>query len=151
MIRLAFDLGTYCGVAWSEKDDGSEVKYTCLNLSSKGHEGGGMRYLKFRQFLTTFVPTPDVVYYELVARHKGTAAAHVYGGLQAVLMAWCEENNIPYTGIAVQTIKKHATGKGNASKDMMIEAARKEFGYEGSDDNEADAIWVLDCGMSQQV
>ena len=41
-------------------------------------------------------------------------------------------------------IKKHATGKGNASKPMMIEAARNKLGYTGADDNEADALWILD-------
>ena len=147
MIRLAFDLGTYCGVAWSN-DEGDMYKYKLLDLSSKRHEGGGMRYLKFKQFLSAFKPIPDVVYYELVARHLGTEAAHVYGGLRAVLMAWCEENNIPYTGIPVGTIKKHATGKGNANKDMMIEAAREEFGYDGNSHDEADALWILDTGNS---
>ncbi len=30
------------------------------------------------------------------------------------LTAWCEHHNIPYQGVPVGTIKKHATGKGNA-------------------------------------
>jgi len=150
MIQMGMDLGTHCGVAWCD-DEGDIYQYRCLDLSSKGHAGGGMRYLKFRQFLTAFEPIPDVVYYELVARHEGTAAAHVYGGLRAVLMAWCEENKIPYTGIPVGTIKKHATGKGNASKEMMIEAARTEFGYDGDSHDEADALWILDTGMNQQI
>lgn len=147
MIYMAFDLGTYCGIAWSDND--RDINYKCLDLSSKGYEGGGMRYYKFRQFLYAFMPRPEVIFYELVARHEGTAAAHVYGGLRAVLMAWCEEYKIPYTGIPVQTIKKYATGKGNANKDMMIEAARNEFGYDGDDHNEADALWILDYGINQ--
>ena len=54
-------------------------------------------------------------------------------------------------GIPVGTIKKHATGKGNASKEMMIEAARKKLGYKDDDDNEADALWILDAGIALKL
>ena len=40
------------------------------------------------------------------------------------------------------TIKRHATGKGNADKDAMIAAARAR-GFSPADDNEADAIALL--------
>ena len=39
----------------------------------------------------------------------------------------------------VGTIKKHATGKGNASKDDMIASVRLR-GHNPADDNEADAL-----------
>jgi Holliday junction resolvasome RuvABC endonuclease subunit len=42
----------------------------------------------------------------------------------------------------VGTIKRHATGKGNASKEAMIAAACAR-GYSPADDNEADAIAIL--------
>lgn len=43
------------------------------------------------------------------------------------------------------TLKKFATGKGNAPKDAMIAAAIRRFGFAGSDNNEADAylLWCL--------
>ena len=40
-------------------------------------------------------------------------------------------------------IKKHATGKGNASKEAMLASARSK-GHDPSDDNEADALALLD-------
>ena len=50
------------------------------------------------------------------------------------------------------TIKKHATGKGNAGKDAVI-AAMRAAGFKPSDDNEADALallaWALDQGGVQ--
>jgi Holliday junction resolvasome RuvABC endonuclease subunit len=49
---------------------------------------------------------------------------------------------IPYQGVPVGSIKKHATGKGNASKEMMI-AAAKARGFRPADDNEADALAIL--------
>ena len=49
---------------------------------------------------------------------------------------------VPYQGVPVGTIKRHATGKGNAPKVAMIAAARGR-GYSPADDNEADAIALL--------
>jgi Holliday junction resolvasome RuvABC endonuclease subunit len=42
----------------------------------------------------------------------------------------------------VGTWKRHACGKGNASKQEVI-AAMRERGFEPADDNEADAIAIL--------
>jgi len=44
--------------------------------------------------------------------------------------------------VPVGTIKRFATGKGNANKAAMMEAARKR-GFSPTDDNEADAIAIL--------
>ena len=86
------------------------------------------------------------VYYEEVRRHAATDAAHVYGGLMATLTAWCEFHSIAYEGVPVGTIKKHATGKGNASKGMMIAAMRAK-GHYPADDNDADALALLHCQL----
>jgi Holliday junction resolvasome RuvABC endonuclease subunit len=83
-----------------------------------------------------------VVYFEEVRRHVGTDAAHVYGGLLAVLTAFCEERAIPYQGIPVGTIKKFATGRGTADKAAMLAAIRAK-GYAPKDDNECDAVALL--------
>ena len=90
------------------------------------------------------------IHYEEVRRHAGTDAAHVFGGLLATLTAWAEAGGIPYQGVPVGTIKRHATGKGNAPKPAMIAAIRSR-GFAPADDNEADAIaillWALEtCG-----
>jgi Holliday junction resolvasome RuvABC endonuclease subunit len=49
---------------------------------------------------------------------------------------------VPYQGVPVGTIKKHATGRGNADKQAMVAAARAR-GFSPADDNEADAIALL--------
>ncbi|AOE88332.1 hypothetical protein LBM341_00014 [Ralstonia solanacearum] len=64
------------------------------------------------------------------------------GRQQSHLSAWCEHHNIPYIGVPVGTIKKHATGKGNASKNEIIASVSKR-GHEPVDDNEADALAIL--------
>lgn len=154
MRILAIDPGTHCGVAWTDNGTTQAHQVTCLDLSPRRHEGGGMRFLKFRNNLSELCSDSSnvqAIFYEEVAAHKGTAAAHIYGGLVATLQTFCEERNIPYCGVPVGTIKKHATGKGNADKDKMIAAAREKLGYVGSDDNEADALWLLDYAVKDAL
>jgi Holliday junction resolvasome RuvABC endonuclease subunit len=106
------------------------------------YEGGGMRYLRFRSWLGDMQRLSgglQRIVFEEVRRHAGTDAAHIYGGFLAHLTAWCEERSIPYEGIPVGTIKRFATGKGNAPKDAML-AAMRARGFTPTDDNEADAI-----------
>ena len=76
-------------------------------------------------------------------------AAHVYGGLLATLSAWCEHHNLPYQGVPVGTIKRHATGKGNANKDEVIKAMQL-LGHSVKDDNEADALALLHWALDTQ-
>jgi Holliday junction resolvasome RuvABC endonuclease subunit len=89
------------------------------------------------------------VYFEEVRRHVGVDAAHAYGGFLAHLTAWCEHHQIPYQGVPVGTIKKHATGKGNAVKAAMMAAVRAK-GFLPVDDNEADALALLLWAMATQ-
>lgn len=50
------------------------------------------------------------------------------------------------TMVNASTLKTYATGKGNASKALVLVEAVKRLGYEGYDDNEADALWIADLG-----
>ena len=142
---LCIDIGTKLG--WAYEHDG-QIESGMADFSNKRHEGGGMRYLKFKRWLDALPVTPTEVYYELVRRHKGTDAAHVYGGLLGTLSSWCEDNSVPYAGETVQAIKKHATGKGNAGKELMIAAANLK-GQSSQDDNEVDAWWLLDMKLRE--
>ena len=140
MTVLALDLGTTTG--WAMRLNGQVFSGT-VSLKPSRYDGGGMRYLRFTRWLDEMAAEPlGAVYFEEVRRHAGTDAAHVYGGLMATLTAWCELRGIPYEGVPVGTIKKHATGKGNANKDAMIAAARAR-GFDPKDDNEADALAIL--------
>lgn len=143
MTILALDLGTTTGWAATMDDRGSVVSGTWC-FKPLRFEGGGMRYVRFREKLNDFKYRPPLqtIYFEEVRRHAGTTAAHVYGGFMAHLTAWCEENKVPYQSVPVGEIKKFWTGKGNASKDGMIEAARLR-GFDPVDDNEADALAIL--------
>lgn len=141
MTVLTLDLGSTTG--WCVAN-GATVISGVWKLKGGRYDGGGMRFLRFRGHLDEVhkISPIKIVFYEEVRGHKGVDAAHIYGGLQATLTAWCEDNKIPYEGVPVGTIKKFITGKGNASKAQVM-AAVARYGYAPSDDNEADAIALM--------
>ena len=147
VVILALDLGTHTGWALHQHD-GAIISGT-QHFTPSRFEGGGMRFLRFKHWLTETkqaAETIDAVFFEEVRRHAGVDAAHAYGGFLAHLTAWCEHHSIPYEGVPVGTIKKHVTGKGNADKDAVIAAIRNR-GFSPSDDNEADALALLDWAL----
>lgn len=145
---LALDLGTTTG--WAIYSTDGTITSGTETFKPGRFEGGGMRFLRFKRWLYELSLAESMltaVYFEEVRRHVGVDAAHAYGGFMAHLTAWCEHHNIPYQGVPVGTIKKHATGKGNAGKDEMIKAAR-DAGHAVKDDNEADALHLLKYALS---
>lgn len=145
MKFIGIDPGTACG--WGVVDgDGNRLASGVWDLSSRRHEGGGMRYVRARRAFAELLKTfkPEAVGYEEVRRHRGVSAAHVYGGIVAVIVSECEEAGVPYAGQPVGTVKKLATGKGNANKAAMIAAAEERWDVQMADDNEADALWVAE-------
>jgi Holliday junction resolvasome RuvABC endonuclease subunit len=148
-ILLALDLGTTTG--WALHGSDGHITSGSESFKPQRFEGGGMRFLRFKRWLTELKAVADGVgalYFEEVRRHVSTDAAHAYGGFLATLTAWCEHHQIPYHGVPVGTIKKHATGKGNAGKDMVV-ASMRARGHVPSDDNEADALALLYWAIAQ--
>ena len=138
---LALDLGTHTG--WALHSSDSLITCGTQHFAPHRFEGGGMRYLRFKHWLGDMHATPiEALFFEEVRRHVGVDAAHAYGGFLATLTAWCEHRRIPYQGVPVGTIKKHATGKGNAGKQAVLDAMRAQ-GHTPCDDNAADALALL--------
>ena len=139
---LAIDLGSTTG--WAARTDGRIVSGT-VEFRPSRFEGGGMRFLRFRRWLTdtkSAIGAIEEIVFEEVRGHRGVDAAHIYGGFLAILAAWCEHHEVPYRGVPVGTVKRHATGRGNANRRAVITAI-KARGFEPADDNEADAIAIL--------
>jgi hypothetical protein len=151
---LALDLGTTTG--WAIRGFDGLITSGTVSFKPSRYDGGGMRYLRFTNWLSEIdrLSGPiEAIYFEEVRRHAGTDAAHVFGGLLAVLTSWGELRGVPYQGVPVGTIKKFLTGQGNANKQAIIDAARAR-GFSLVDDNEADAIaillWALETGGGVQ-
>lgn len=147
---LALDLGTTTGIAIL--NSGNIKSYT-KNFKATRFQSADRRFFNFRNHLKDIQDSLllgiNVVYFEEVRSHIGNDAAHCYGGFKAALTMFCEDNNIPYQGVAVGTIKKHITGKGNANKEKVIKAVQ-DLGHNPKDDNEADAIALLYYAMENE-
>lgn len=74
--------------------------------------------------------------------------AHQLGELGGVIRLALWEAGIPYVEVPPSTLKKYATGRGNAGKDEVLAAAIRRLGYDGHDNNEADALWLRAMGCA---
>jgi|688.fasta_scaffold286682_1 Holliday junction resolvasome RuvABC endonuclease subunit len=133
---LAIDQASNCG--WKTKN-----AYGVWDFNTKKDESSGMKMLRFRSKLKEVCELEQInlIVYERVAGRHANSIIHA-SKMVAMIETFCEENNIEYKAVSATEVKKFATGKGNANKDKMIEAARLKYGYEGNDDNEADAILI---------
>jgi len=133
MKILALDIATKTG--WCN-DTSSGV----WDFSVKRGESIGMRLVRFRAKILEMIQLerPDVIVYELPAG-LFKASIMVASEMIGVLKTLCEDYAIEYAHESATEIKKFATGKGNAKKDVMIQAA-KDLGIDVIDDNHADAI-----------
>lgn len=157
---IGIDPGSACG--WAVLDhDGSRMASGVWNLSPGRHEGGGMRFVRLDRYLRELLkasPEP-LVGYEEVRRHLGTDAAQIYGGIVATITRVCEEFGVPYRGVPVATVKRTATGKGNAHKDDMVATAMAHWYLSGNGryeqgspaEDEADALWVAEALRKELV
>jgi hypothetical protein len=142
---LALDLGTKTGWALY---NGNKILSGVEDFSLKANEKErqGKRFEKFEEFLDLMHKEYNInhVFFEKVMQHhKSRAAAAIYNGFWAVLINWCEKNKINYVGMAVGTIKLFIAGKGNASKDDVINSVKNKGFSDIKDDNEADALALL--------
>jgi Holliday junction resolvasome RuvABC endonuclease subunit len=146
MNILALDLGTVMG--WAVLTPSGSIESGVFDFRPKRHQSENVRFFTFQKNLKRLYEEHafSAVYYEAVQRHSATYAAQVYGGFLATLHVWCQQNELPCQGIPVGTIKRHATGKGNANKLDMVNAMEKR-GHKVKDDNEADALALLYCVM----
>lgn len=149
---LGLDLGTSMGFArFDEFESGSSYMTGTWNFKPTRFDSPGTRFINFgRQLSAHLALGVDMVFYEVVRRHAGTQAAQVYGGFLAKLHETCDEHSVPYIGLSVQEIKKHATGKGNGSKSDVMKACRI-WGFDPQSEDESDAIAMLRCGMETKL
>lgn len=125
-------------------------------MSVRRDESAGMRLIRLQGKLNEIRTSVgvDLVVYE-AARNAGPkmqGALVIQAMFQGVILSWCEQHGIEYRGYSPSEIKKHATGKGNANKQAMLEAAASRWPGVRMDDNEADARFLLDLAtMSMAI
>jgi len=137
---LALDTATKTGWATNISSKQSGVQ----TFDLKRGESPGMRFLRCRGWLGEMLKllgSIDVIVYEQ-AHHRGGASTACCVGLVSTVQAFAAEHGIELMAVHTGELKRWATGKGNAGKPQMIEAARAR-GWAPVDDNEADAALLL--------
>jgi len=169
---LALDLGTKTG--WALSDNGVVTSGTWVlakpeEIERMRAEGldrcCDFRSQRLRQHIDNI--DPHVVYFEDIQFAKTLLQVQLWASLRA--MVWLRSSISQVVAVDVGTLKKFATGKGNADKEHMAAAAIKQGafllgrnrkgkpvtikpepgGESGpvADDNEIDAWWLLQYAL----
>ena len=149
MNVLALDLGTRMG--WAIIRPNGTIS-GMKSFVPRSHDVPGQRWINFRAFLNELAAMSETdigaIYFEdliMNAKH-GVGPIVMFGGYVAHLQLWAGVRRIPLYPVHNATIKKHWTGKGNAKKVDMLRVCR-ERGIHAKDDNEADALALLDYAL----
>ena len=138
MRILALDPATIFGWAINK------YIYGTWDLRIKKDESPGMKFIRLRAKLQELYESESIeliVFERPGGRFKNDIISH--SKFQAIIEEFCAEKKIEQKGYSSKEIKKFATGIGNANKLRMIEAAKEKLEYQGNNDNEADALWIL--------
>ncbi len=127
----------------------------------------GKRFYRFQQWLRDAIRNtqPDLIVYERIV--GGVAAGGhttlIQKGLEALVITEAyrssyEEEHIPIWTFAAATIKKWAINSGVLNHESKIDVSRQAFlkfsdqewiqTARGPDDNQADALWILDLAKA---
>jgi len=124
-------------------DTGSTIAAGTWQLTHKS-EHPLMRLHDYLSGILSLNEVSLLCYEEPVAR--GMAARSLNRQMGIIILV-CERLRIPHYPVNPGTLKKHATGSGRADKEQMLEAAQGR-GWEFTDHNAVDALWLADYGRS---
>lgn len=143
-----------------------------FDLSLGAFDTRGIIAITLRAFLNKALPAllfyEDVKYTPPEGMQRMSASAvmaraantvEFFGGLKMVISEWGEVTNTPCRGIPIGTIKKRATGLGNAGKPAMVQAHNALFGtdFPANDTdpegytNIVDSAYALLVGLEEYV
>ena len=140
MNILSLDPANKFGYALSLEND---IEYGTWDFTPRGKQTKGIKLNQFNDKLNSFMKNYgiDLVVYEKPGgRFFGAIRSHSH--FEAIILLWCEKNNIKYKDYSATAIKKFITGKGNANKQQVIQSV-ENLSYNPDDDNQADAIALL--------
>ena len=153
MKILAIDPATKTG--WAHSFGPSGV----WDLSVRRDESGGMRLIRFEAKLREVLAGPgiDLIVFESVTAGQGPktnfSAIKLQTKLQAIIERFAESHEgMESCGYNLKTIKSHAIPQKGRSRDKaaMLQAAEAKWpDVEIIDDNQADALWLLDLAVME--
>jgi Holliday junction resolvasome RuvABC endonuclease subunit len=143
---LALDHGSICGWACGGVDKLPGVGHRLNPQAGSGRRLEPM-LASHKKWIKGLIVDfkPSIICWEefILAPDTTVASVEILAGLPAVtgLTAW--EEGVPVRTVTIQQAKIALTGRGNATKEEMCEAARSIYGYKIETDDEADALGVF--------
>jgi len=151
MKILGIDIGfSQCGLCFLDKDNVESYMLTAnTGKPTKSKQLPFLKEIFFdnrekRDMLINYIYLADLVCIEKPFNIKGFGTA-LYE-LLGIIKYICIDYKTQFCEIPQTTLKKMATGKGNAKKSEMVMKAYKEFGHEAGSEDEIDAFWVAIAG-----
>lgn len=150
MRLLAIDIGTSCG--WATNYSGKvEVGTWVLATPKEIKEWGRTRLtrrndpriLRLVKLVAPFCGKIDCMVIEDLEFSSYRKQMQLWSSLRAAIWVACQECEIHYDAVNVKTLKKWATGNGNADKTAMLFAAKTQRPDLSFDEDSADAFHVL--------
>lgn len=131
------------GIAAGPMPDGTTDHYTV-----RTEAGDPARLYTIHTAVTVQATCPDrctlAVVEDLPTHAHG---AGLTGMAQGVIRLALYDADVPYVTVPAATLKKFATGKGNATKADMRMAWYQRVGEDVRDDNQVDALWLHQIGL----
>ena len=90
--------------------------------------------------------SPNLVVVEGYSFGSRASQSHSLGELGGVVRVELDAIGARWVALPPSTLKKYATGKGSANKELMLTEAVRRLGYAGSSNDEADALWLACAG-----
>ena len=153
MLVLGLDVSLRA-TGWSLADASGARRGTI----EPGKRRGGERLVFIAETVNGLVArnAPTVAVIEDYAFHAEGRALTGLAEARGVICLALTLGGVPYTVVNQSALKLYGTGKGQwrgkgVGKRKMIEAARLCLSYGGSDDNEADAMWLAAMGVDHYL
>lgn len=155
MKILALDIATRTGWATNcsgKIEVGTWVLATATEVKAWGKtrlvRRNDPRILRLIKLVAPFCDKVDCIIIEDLEFSSYRKQMQLWSSLRAAVWVACQECEIHYDAVNVKTLKKFATGSGNADKTMMIAAARRQRPDLIFDADSADAYHILQWGIN---
>ncbi len=116
---------------------------TTSTIRTRAH--GDARLPEIRNTLVAHVVAADLVVIEDLPTHAHGAG--ITGMVHGVARLACYDHATTFITLPPATLKKYATGRGNATKSDMRMALFQRAGLDLRDDNQVDAWWLRAAGL----
>lgn len=129
--------------------------YACAHEGAVGYQTitvakgvvGFQRLLYLRTQIKDLIADAPLVVMEGLSFMSKSGVAHEITGLAMIVRMMLWEAGKTIVIVSPKTLKKFASGNGNAEKSMQLREVYKRWGHDCANDNEADACALLHYGL----